>query len=157
MPGLRLTPPGASRRIERVRNPLSPPPARLPRPNRRARGRLHGLALLRLSAPSALAPLSATAVTALRVAAGALGCARPEPDLLTREDLDRDRLERSELTALIDADHGALAQLISDPRFAEQGVIESDPELRALALRLIGRTRRLNRLADTDVLAPGAP
>ncbi len=76
MPGLRLTPPGASRRIERVRNPLSPPPARLPRPNRRARGRLHGLALLRLSAPSALAPLSATAVTALRVAAGALGTNR---------------------------------------------------------------------------------
>jgi hypothetical protein len=152
MPGLRLTPPGASRRIDRVHDPLSPPPARLPRPHGRARGRLHGLALLRRSA---LSPLSA--VSALLVAAGALGCARPEPDLLTREDLDRDRLARSELTALIDADHGALAQLICDPRFTEKGVIESDPELRALALRLIGRTRRLNRLADTDVLAPGAP
>lgn len=145
---LGLTPPGGSRRIDRVSNPL---PSRLARPcGFRARG------VRRASGRARLARFSRVAFSIAALAA-AFGCARPETGTLTSEEFDRDRLARTDLTAQIAADHDALARLISDPRFADEGVVETDPELRALARRLIERTRRLHGLSDSDVLAPGAP
>lgn len=89
--------------------------------------------------------------------AGQLACARPEDVTISPARYDRDRAARAELAASIAADHEVLADLIGRDRFALPSAIYTDPELRTIAERLIENSRELGRLADTDVLAPGAP
>ncbi len=89
--------------------------------------------------------------------AGLLACARPEEVTISPAKYDRDRAARADLAASIAADHEGLADLIGSDRFALPSAIYSDPELRTIAARLIENSRELERLADTDVLAPGAP
>jgi len=84
-------------------------------------------------------------------------CARQRPVEISASSVQRDRAARSDLSDAIDEDHRALAALIAEDRFSETEAIYWDPEVRAIALRLIERTRALRDLADTDVLAPGAP
>jgi hypothetical protein len=109
-------------------------------------------------APSARLPAARRAAILLAgLAGGLLACARPEPVVISAADVDRDRIARAEVTAEIAADHAALADLIASDRFADLEAIYADPELRAIALRLVERNRALRRLDDTNVLAPGAP
>ncbi len=120
-----------------------------------------------MSSPLSQSPTRATsarraavrrAAALLAVAAsGLLACARPEPVVISAADVDRDRIARAELTEQIAADHTALADLIATDRFAGLEAIYADPELRAIALRLVERNRALRRLDDTNVLVPGAP
>jgi hypothetical protein len=91
------------------------------------------------------------------LASGLLACAKPEARTLTTTEIERDRGTRAELEASIAEDHAALAALIGSDRFEEPSAIYADPELRAIALRLVEQTRQLGRLAETDVLTPGAP
>lgn len=88
---------------------------------------------------------------------GLLGCARPEDPTISTAEYTRDRDARAELAASIAADHETLATMIGDDRFANPTAIYADPELRAIAKRLIEQSRALERLSSTDVLAPGAP
>jgi len=90
-------------------------------------------------------------------ASGLVACARPEPVVITAADIDRDRVTSDELSALIAADHAALADLIATDRFVDLEAIYADPELRELALRLVEHNRALRRLDDTNILVPGAP
>lgn len=89
--------------------------------------------------------------------AAAAGCAGREVDVISADTVQRDRVARAEIEAAIADDHAALADLIASDRFAEIETVYADPELRAIALRLVRRTRSLQRLDDTNVLAPGAP
>ena len=59
--------------------------------------------------------------------------------------------------AEIERDHETLASLIGSDRFESPEAIYSDPELREVALHLVEQARKLRRLADSDVLPPGAP
>jgi hypothetical protein len=89
--------------------------------------------------------------------AGLAGCAGREVAPITADTVRRDRTARAEIEAAIAEDHAALADLIASDRFVEIEDIYADPELRAIALRLVDLTRSLQRLDDTNVLAPGAP
>ncbi len=89
--------------------------------------------------------------------AAAAGCAGRKVDVISADALQRDRVARAEIEAAIADDHAALADLIASDRFAELETVYADPELRAIALRLTQRTRALERLDDTNVLAPSAP
>lgn len=115
------------------------------------------------SSPSSPCSTSAAAfspLVLLAVVAGGLalaGCLRPDRDTLTVEEFARERSVRERTHAKIEADHAALTALIASDRFEDPEVIYGDPELRALALHLIEQSRKLERLADSDVLAPGAP
>lgn len=91
------------------------------------------------------------------VSAGLAGCAGREVVPISADTVLRDRVARAEIEAAIAEDHAALADLIASDRFAEIEAIYADPELRAIALRLVDRTHALQRLDDTNVLAPGAP
>lgn len=84
-------------------------------------------------------------------------CFRPRPVEISAAAVQRDRAARSDLSAAIDEDHRALADLIAEDRFSEVESIYRDPELREIALRLVERTRALGGLDDTDVLAPSVP
>ncbi|MFO0688675.1 MAG: hypothetical protein U0900_08200 [Myxococcota bacterium] len=85
------------------------------------------------------------------------GCVRPDDFSFSPESLDRDRAAREEVLADIDRDHATLAALIASDRFEQPETIYTDPELRAVALHLVEQARKLRRLAESDVLAPGAP
>jgi hypothetical protein len=93
----------------------------------------------------------------LGIAGCIAGCAGRKAETLSAERLDQDRVAREAVLEAIDRDHAALAALITTDRFEQPESIYSDPELRALALHLIEQTRQLRRLAESDVLAPGAP
>lgn len=88
---------------------------------------------------------------------GVVACARPAEVTISPARYDRDRAVRAELAAAIAADHDVLADLIGSDRFALPSAVYSDPELRAIAERLIANSHELGRLAETDVLAPGTP
>lgn len=91
------------------------------------------------------------------VGVGGAGCVRPDEFSFSAESLDRDRAARAEVLAEIERDHATLASLIASDRFEEPEAIYTDPELRAVALHLVEQARKLRRLAESDVLAPGAP
>ena len=91
------------------------------------------------------------------LAAGLAACAGREVDALSADVVQRDRIARAELEAAITEDHAALADLIASDRFAELEAVYADPELREIALRLVEHTQALQRLDDTNVLAPVAP
>jgi len=117
----------------------SAPPAREPRATRRRRVAARGIALC------------------VGVAAAAQGCARPAEPLPSAEVVDRDRAAREVVVAEIERDHEKLATLIASDRFEAPESIYTDAELRAVALHLVEQARKLRRLADSDVLSPGAP
>jgi len=123
-------------------HPLPSPPA-----TSRSRSRSRG----RRPRALAFAGLFAAVLAAL------LACARPEDATISSAEFDRDRDARANLSASIAADHAALATMIGEERFADPAKIYADPELRAIAKRLIAQSRELDRLSSTDVLAPGAP
>lgn len=93
----------------------------------------------------------------LGLAAGLAACAGREIDALSAEVVQRDRIARAELEATIAEDHAALADLIASDRFVELEAVYADPELREIALRLVEHTQALQRLDDTNVLAPVVP
>lgn len=105
--------------------------------------------------PALVAALVAGIAPALL--AGWLGCARPEDPTISAAVYSRDRDTRADLSASIAADHETLTGIIGDERFENPAAIYADPELRAIAKRLIEQSKELERLSSTDVLAPGAP
>ncbi|MEZ4280135.1 MAG: hypothetical protein R3F21_11035 [Myxococcota bacterium] len=84
-------------------------------------------------------------------------CAGRQGAEITADVVRRDRVARAEIEAAIAEDHVALADLITSDRFAELETVYADPELRAIALRLTERSRSLEQLDETNVLAPGTP
>jgi hypothetical protein len=104
------------------------------------------------------APLTpARLVAAIALAAAGVACVQPDAGRLTAEAVDRDRTAREAAEAAIAHDHETLSTLIASDRFNDPASIYSDPELREVALHLIEQARKLKRLADSDVLSPGAP
>lgn len=91
------------------------------------------------------------------VGATLAGCARPETDPLSREEFAREQTAREAIRRTIDEDRDALVALISSDRFADPAAVYADAELRAIAEHLIEQSRKLGRIADSDVLAPGEP
>lgn len=103
------------------------------------------------------APAAVALLAGSLVASGLGGCLRKDRDPLTIEEFTRERAVRERTLAKIEADHEALTDLIQSARFDDPDAVYGDPELRALALHLIEQSKKLERLSDSDVLAPEAP
>ncbi len=93
----------------------------------------------------------------LVLTAAVAACAGRNAEKISADVVRRDRAAREALEVAIAEDHAALADLIASDRFAELEAVYADPELRAIALRLVEHTQALRRLDDTNVLAPVVP